>query len=93
MSDYLNADPEDYAEAVAWFNECKARRARDKARIAELEADRITLTGKLAKALKRAEQAEAEWKKWQHACGEAWVALGVARKELKRYKRGCRCEL
>ena len=39
MSDYLNADPEDYAEAVAWFNECKARRARDKARIAELEAD------------------------------------------------------
>ena len=59
----------------------------------ELAADRITLTGKLAKALKRAEQAEAEWKKWQHACGEAWVALGVARKELKRYKRGCRCEL
>jgi len=39
MSDYLNADPEDYAEAVAWFNECKARRARDKARIAELEAE------------------------------------------------------
>ena len=33
-------EPEDYAEAVAWFNECKARRARDKARIAKLEAER-----------------------------------------------------
>jgi len=32
------SEPENYAEAVAWFNECKKRRVRDKARIAELEA-------------------------------------------------------
>ena len=33
------SEPENYAEAVAWFNECKKRRVRDKARIAELEAE------------------------------------------------------
>ena len=32
-------DPKDYAEAMEWFNECKARRARDRERIAELEAE------------------------------------------------------
>lgn len=32
-------DPRDYAEAIAFFNECKARRVRDRERIAELEAE------------------------------------------------------
>jgi hypothetical protein len=36
----VSDEPEDYAEAVAWFNECKTRRVRDKARIAGLEAER-----------------------------------------------------
>ena len=52
----MSDEPEDYSEAVAWFNECKARRARDKARIAELEAElHIAEVWRV-----RAEQAEVE---------------------------------
>ena len=40
-------DPQDYAEALAWFNECKARRVRDKERLAELEAENERLQGEL----------------------------------------------
>ena len=53
-------DPKDYAEAVEWFNECKARRVKDKKRIAELEAEveRVRRGLRFA-ATARAEKAEA----------------------------------
>ena len=43
-------DPRDYAEAIAFFNECKARRVRDKDRIAELEAELAALRAMLRSA-------------------------------------------
>ena len=54
------SEPENYAEAVAWFNECKKRRVRDKARIAELEAELTELTQVASDYSDRAEAALAE---------------------------------
>ena len=39
MTDPLLRDPENYAEALAWFNECKARRARDREKRTALESE------------------------------------------------------
>ena len=76
MADYLDVrpDPEDYAEATAWFNECKKRRKLDRERIAELEATRNELMATVEQVVGRLDKANGELAKYKWMTRQGLIA-------------------